>query len=96
MGLGWGTNNYANLNSLRHLLLFSLEKHYTSIQIFGDSQLIINWINGSYHCYVHTLRDLLDETIGLKSKFESFVCCHIYRERNEVPDFLSKEVAQLI
>lgn len=96
VGLGRGTNNYAKLNSLRHLLLFALEKHYTSIQIFGDSQLIINWINGSYHYHVHTLRDLLDETIGLKSQFESFVCCHIYKERNEVVDFLSKEAAQLI
>ena len=40
--LGAGTNNYAKLLSVKHLFLFSLEKGYSRIQIFGDSMIILN------------------------------------------------------
>ena len=72
------------LNSLRHLLLFSLEQNCHRIQIFGDSQLVINWINVEYHCHLHMLMDLLEDSLSLKSQFDFIVCSHIYRERNEV------------
>lgn len=40
--LSRGTNNYAELNILKHLLLFARKLNCQQIQIFGDSQLIIN------------------------------------------------------
>jgi len=91
VGLGRETNNYVELNSLRHLLVFAKEKHFHNLQIFGDSHLMINWINGIYNCHLHTLRDLVEEAIELKSQFQSFICSHIYRERNELVDLRSKE-----
>jgi ribonuclease HI len=45
-GLGDGTNNYSELMALKLLLLFSLEKGCRSLQVFGDSLVIINWANG--------------------------------------------------
>ena len=96
VGLGRGTNNFAELNSLRHLLLFAWEKNCHRIQFFEDTQLIINWINGIYLCHFHTLTDLLEDALYLKSRFEFFVCSHIYKERNEVVDILTKEAVQLI
>ena len=42
MGLGAGTNNFAELITLRHLLHFSLGHHCININIFGDSKIIIN------------------------------------------------------
>ena len=42
-GLGRGTNNFAELMSLRLLLLFALEQGCLSLKVFGDSMLVIEW-----------------------------------------------------
>jgi len=94
MGLSRGTNNYAELNILRLLLLFSLEKVCRKLEIFGDSKIIINWFNQLSNFHVHTLRNLLEEDLTLKSQFDLVIYHHIYRERNQVSDGLSKEAAQ--
>jgi ribonuclease HI len=41
--LGQGTNNYAELLTLKLLLLFAKEKELLHLQIFGDSMISINW-----------------------------------------------------
>lgn len=91
MGLGEGTNNYAELIIFGHLLHFAFEKGCRHIQIFGDSKLIINWFNQQSVCHVHTLRNILDEALLLKSQFDTIICHHIYREHNQISDILSKE-----
>jgi hypothetical protein len=45
-GLGDETNNYAKLLALKLLLIFAMEKGCKTLQVFGDSMLIINWANG--------------------------------------------------
>lgn len=96
MGLGPGSNNFAELQSLRLLLLFAREKHCNSIQIFGDSLLVINWFNNLALCHTHTLTALLREVHHLKLLFDSISVAHIYRSRNQVVDKLSKEASELI
>jgi len=91
MGLGDRTNNFAKLIMLRHFLYFALENGCHHIQIFGDSKLIINWFNQQSSCHMHTLRNILDETLLLKSQFDYISCHHIYRERNQVSNRLSME-----
>jgi len=93
-GIGRTTNNFVELSSLKHLL-FARELNYQKIQIFGDSKLTINWTNEVNHCHLHTLRYILTNIISLKSQFDSFVCLHIYRERNDIADHHSKEAVQL-
>ena len=41
-GLGLGTNNYAELCALKLLLFLARRNSLAKIQIFGDSQLVIN------------------------------------------------------
>lgn len=94
MGLRRGTHNYAEQNNLRHLLIFALEKICNRIQIFGDSNIVINWFKSTSHFHVHTHRGLMDEVITLKSHFDWILCLHIYRERNKISNDLYKEVAQ--
>ena len=48
--LGIGTNNYAELCALKLLFTLARENHISKIQIFGDSQLVINWANGKFRC----------------------------------------------
>ena len=50
-GLGAGTNNTAKLCALKLLLTLARMKDYAKIQIFGDSQLVINWAKGKYRMH---------------------------------------------
>ena len=47
-GLGLGTNNFAELCALKLLLYMARRNSLDKIQIFGDSQLVINWAYGKY------------------------------------------------
>ena len=47
-GLGLGTNNYAELCALKLLLRLTRKNNLDKIQVFGDSQLVINWASGKY------------------------------------------------
>ena len=49
-GLGFGTNNLVELCALKLLFSLARENHISKIQIFGDSQLVINWANGEFQC----------------------------------------------
>eukprot|EP00253_Pinus_taeda_P012292 PITA_12292 len=92
-GLGTGSNNYAELITLRHLLHFALGHNITCINIFGDSKIIIDWFNNNAICHIHTLNIILHEIQEFKSAFNNISCSHIYREHNESADRLSKEAA---
>ena len=95
MGLGPGTNNFVELQLLRLLLTFAWEKHCKSIQIFGDSLLVIYWLNNLSHCHSHTLSALLREVHRLRILFDSISVVHIYSSRNKVAGQLSKEATEL-
>jgi len=93
LGLGEGTNNFAELITLRHLLHFALSHHCNSINIYGDSQIVTNWINRISSCHSHTLNVILDEVYMLQEAFNQINVSHIYREHNQDADRLSKEAA---
>ena len=93
-GLGRGSNNYAELMSLRLLMLFALEQGFRSLQIFGDSMLVIDWAMEIHQCHVMVLLPILEEVIRLKQSFTQITFSHVYRERNVMADQLSKEATQ--
>ena len=45
-GLGMGTNNFAELLALKLLFTLALKYEIHTLHIFGDSQLVINWVIG--------------------------------------------------
>lgn len=91
MGLGPGTNNYAELMALKLLLTFAGEKAITNLQIFGDSMMIINWIRKSQLCHNIRLLPLLEEVFIILGTYKNLSIRHVYRERNRAVDKLSKE-----
>lgn len=95
VGLGSGSNNYAELLALKLLLCWLIHRHTLTIQIFGDSQNVIRWVTGQQTCSNQFLKQILGEIQRLKSSFNSFSICHIYREKNELADKLSKDGLQL-
>jgi len=95
MGLGAGTNNFTELITIHHLLHFSLGHNCMSLNIYGDSKIIINWFNNITACHIHTLSNILDEVNIFKAQFNNITCNHIYREYNSCADELSKDATTL-
>lgn len=94
VGLGTGTNNFAEMSALRLLLCWLIQRNILTIQIFGDSLNVINWVNGKSSCKNQILKPLLEDLQVLKTSFNSFSLCHIYRDSNDSADKLSKEGLQ--
>lgn len=94
VGLGTGTNNFAEMSALRLLLCWLIQRNILTIQIFGDSLNVINWVNGKSSCKNQILKPLLEDLQVLKTSFNSFSLCHIYRDINDSADKLSKEGLQ--
>ena len=90
MGLGDGANNFVELMALKLLLFFALEKDSRRIQIFGDSLVILNWVNKVQRRRNISLITLFEEVNKLMENFDYITCCHVYREINTDVDRLSK------
>lgn len=91
VGLGIGSNNYAELSALKLLLCWLVHRHICAIQIFGDSLNVVKWVNGNSRCQNYMLRPLLEEILSLIQSFNHFSIAHIYKDRNEDADRLSKD-----
>ena len=90
MGLGTGSNNYAELMALKLLLCFAIESNCQNLQVFGDSLVVINWMNKIQRRRNTSLVALFEEVNRLLANFESLSLKHVYRERNMEADRLSK------
>ena len=93
VGLGVGTNNFAELCALKLLLSLAQVKHINKIQIFGDSQLVINWAKGKYIIQNIILSHVLLEVNQLSNMFELVELKHIFCERNTSANDLAKSGA---
>ena len=91
LGLGTGTNNYAELMTLKLLLCFAIERNCRQLQVFGDSMVVINWINKTHKCRIASLNALSEEITRSLSFFETISFTHVYREQNKEVDRLSKK-----
>jgi ribonuclease HI len=90
-GIGPGTNNFAELLSLKLLIAFAIEKGCLSLKVYGDSLNVINWIKGTQRCLNTRLVALVEDIARLQTSFDTFVCQHVYRENNKEADQRSKE-----
>ena len=82
MGLGEGSNNYAEFFSLKVLLIFAAEKGCRFLNFFGDSMKVINWIKKTQMCRNMRFDNILSSISGILDSFDSFSCSHVYRENN--------------
>jgi ribonuclease HI len=89
--LGMGTNNYAELMSLKLLISLALEKNCKMLIIFGDSMNVINWINGTQRCTKIRLANIVEDINFIQTSIDSPTYRHVYRERTKEADRRSKE-----
>ena len=87
--IGTKTNNQSEYSALILGLQEALTRDIKCIHVYGDSQLVINQINGIYKVKNPGLQELYQEVQRLKAEFETIVFTHIYREFNKRADHLS-------
>jgi hypothetical protein len=64
------------------------------LQVFGDSKIVIDWLNCRGNLQVTSLVGWKDRILELAKSFSTLRFAHIYREENGVADALSKKSLQ--
>jgi len=86
-----GTNNEAEYLSLIKGMELAIENKITKALVEGDSNLIINQMNGNYQVKAENLLPLYKQARELAAKFEFIHFVHIKREFNKEADKLANE-----
>lgn len=87
--IGTKTNNQSEYSALILGLKEALSRDIKTLQVYGDSQLVINQINGEYKVRNPGLQELYQEVQHLKAQFDNIIVTHVYREFNKRADQLS-------
>ena len=87
---GDATNNEAEYSALIRGLQIALEMNVARINIFADSLLVVNQINGEYKVKHENMIPLHANASGLLNEFEFWEVNYIPRDKNKVADKLSK------
>lgn len=90
--LGVTTNNVAEYLALL-LGLQELERFnfWKKVNIFSDSLLLVNQLNGKYKINDSKLKSLHEKTLAQLSKLQDYSITHIPRSQNHVADQLANE-----
>jgi ribonuclease HI len=65
------------------------------LQVYGDSKIVIDWLNNRGKLQVISLVRWKDRIKELTKSFNTISFSHIYREQNKEADFLSKKAIQM-
>ncbi len=83
------TNNIAEYKALILGLKGALSKGFTRLDVFLDSELLANQINGSYKVKNETLKLLMRDVRSLLSSFQAVQVRHVLRCHNAKADKLA-------
>lgn len=89
--LGVRTNNQAEYTALLTALRRAAELGYSTLDIYTDSLLLANQVNGRWKVKDPGMRELWSEARGLISAFGEVRVSHIPREQNLEADRLANE-----
>ena len=89
--LGIQTNNVAEYQALRLTLERAIELNLKHVEVFMDSKLVVEQLNGMWQIKALNLKIIYDEIKQLISKFESITFTHIYRKFNKHADRLAND-----
>lgn len=84
--LGLATNNQAEYTALKLGLEKVINMGVKNLQVFMDSQLIINQMNGLYKVKHDQLKPLNDAICKLANNFENITFTYVPREENALAD----------
>lgn len=86
-----GTNNQAEYGALALGLAAALRLGVARLRVLGDSQLVVDQVNGRKRVHNAVLRRYHAQVRALAARFAEFRIEHVYREGNRRADALSNE-----
>lgn len=86
--IGNKTNNQAEYNGLTLALREAIKLKPRNVEVYLDSELVVNQLNGKYRVKNKDLKILFEEAKKLADKFESIFFRHTLREGNKEADKL--------
>jgi len=87
--IGYGTNNIAEYSSLLKLVREAQKLGIQNLYIQGDSQLIINQVNGIWKAKDPNMRKYRDKVIAILRHIKNWELKHVLRKHNKEADFLT-------
>lgn len=90
MGIDACTNNFSEVVALWTCLYWVKRMDIQDIRVFGDSRVVIDWVNGKADIHSLLLQHWCSHIKGLVSQFSNTSFQHVYREYNKEADQLSK------
>jgi ribonuclease HI len=87
------TNNQAEYEALLRGLQYLKEAKVISVEIFGDSELVIKQLNGQYECRNDILRNYYEECKEILKSFQLVILQHIPRENNGEANWLAQSAS---
>jgi len=87
--LGSTTNNVAEYRALLLALARAEEVGAQEVEIFSDSRLLVEQVNGNFKVKAEHLRPLVHEAILRAKRFRRFRLTHVPREKNKQADRLA-------
>jgi ribonuclease HI len=94
LNCGPGTNTRAEFLGVWALLTLASRLHLQDLQVFGDSKIVIDWLNHKCVLQVLNLECWKDQIKDLYKDFRTLIFSHIYKEYNQQSDELSKRAPQ--
>jgi ribonuclease HI len=87
------TNNQAEYEALLRGLQYLKEAKAISVEIYGDSELVIKQLNGQYERRNDILRNYYEECKEILKSFQLVILQHIPREHNEKENGLAQSAS---
>jgi ribonuclease HI len=87
------TNNHVEYESLLHGLEFLRDLGARDIDVFGDSNLIVQQIRGDGQCLDGVLNSYWDKCLHIIKLFDTFSIKHIPREENSRVNQLAQQAS---
>jgi ribonuclease HI len=89
--LGVQTNNFAEYSALVAALEYALAHNCRSLQVIGDSELLVKQIKGIYKVRSESILDIYREAKQLIAKLDHFQVRHVLRHLNKDADRLANQ-----
>ena len=86
--IGFGTNNEAEYFSLIYLLDRLIEEDIQDVDIYGDSELVVNQVNGKFQANGRMM-ELRDMVLKRLQKIGKWTLNHVLRDENKDADKLT-------
>ena len=87
--IGIASNNVAEYLALDSALEYCLKNDFMNLEIFLDSKLVVEQVNGNFKVKSNNLKPLRDKILDNIEMLEFVSINHIYRENNKRADELA-------